>query len=139
MQELLKLRLEWFRNSSLYGNYIFVISVLYVWHINFRIAIASWEASPLVSPFKRSIASEVCCYISAPGDVPWLRTPLDVLISCMQVLKKEYFSNAQQQFSFTFGFENDFVSLEIPKEGLQLDGWKVTPFYNPQVSLPYGG
>ena len=57
----------------------------------------------------------------------------------MQVLKKEYSSHAQQQFSFTFGFENDFVSLEIPKEGLQLDGWKVTPFYNPQVSLPYGG
>ena len=57
----------------------------------------------------------------------------------MQVLKKEYSSHAQQQFSFTFCFESDFVSLAIPKEGLQLDGWKVTPFYNPQVSLPYGG
>ena len=53
----------------------------------------------------------------------------------MQVVKKAYSPQAQQQFSFTFGFKDDIVQLSIPKEGLQLDEWKITPYYEPKVSL----
>ena len=74
-----------------------------------------------------------------PFLVPWVVIYTLKCTLCMQVLKKEY-CHAQKHFSFTFGFKNDFVSLEIPKEGLQLDKWMVTPLYNPQVSSPpYGG
>ena len=52
----------------------------------------------------------------------------------MQVVKKEYSSHAHQQFSFNFGFKNVSVSLDIPQKGLQLDEWKITPFYYPIVS-----
>ena len=57
-----------------------------------------------------------------------------ILLS-MQVVKKAYSSHAQQQFSFTFGFKDNFISLGIPKEGLRLDKWKISPFYEPKVSL----
>ena len=51
----------------------------------------------------------------------------------MQVVKKEYFSHGQPQFSFNFSFREDFVSLQIPEKG-ELGGWKITPFYDPKVS-----
>ena len=50
-------------------------------------------------------------------------------------MKKEYSSHAHQQFSFIFGFESESVSLKIPKEGLQLGKWQITPFYDPIVSF----
>ena len=53
----------------------------------------------------------------------------------MQVVKKEYSSHAHQQFSFNFGFKEEFVSLDIPQTGLQLGEWKITPFYDPKVSF----
>ena len=63
---------------------------------------------------------------------------MQLLVTCilpyMQVVKNEYSSHAHQQFSFNFGFTNEFVSLNIPQEGLQLGEWKITPFYNPIVS-----
>ena len=49
-------------------------------------------------------------------------------------MKKEYSSHAHQQFSFNFTFKEEFVSLNIPQTGLQLGGWKITPFYYPIVS-----
>ena len=51
----------------------------------------------------------------------------------MQVVKKEYFSHGQPQFSFIFRFKEDFVSLKIPEKE-ELGGWKITPFYDPKVS-----
>ena len=51
----------------------------------------------------------------------------------MQVVKKEYFSHGQPQFSFNFSFREEFVSLKIPEKG-ELGGWKITPFYDPKVS-----
>ena len=56
----------------------------------------------------------------------------------IQVVKKKYFSQGQPQFSFTFGFQKDFISLNIPKEGLQLNGWKICPFYKPKVCVWVG-
>ena len=56
------------------------------------------------------------------------------VFSCIQVVKKEYSSHAHQQFSFNFTFKEEFVSLNIPQTGLQLGGWKITPFYYPIVS-----
>jgi len=54
-----------------------------------------------------------------------------------QVVKKEYFSHGQPQISFNFSFKEDFVSLKIPEMGL--DGWNITPYYDPKVSsLLYG-
>ena len=53
----------------------------------------------------------------------------------VQVVEKEYSSHGRQQFSFIFGFKKDFISLKIPVKGLQLDGWKITPFYKPKVSV----
>ena len=56
----------------------------------------------------------------------------------MQVVKKEYFSHGQSEFSFIFSFKEEFVSLKIPEKG-ELGGWKITPFYDPKVScLLYG-
>ena len=52
----------------------------------------------------------------------------------LQVVKKEY-SHGQQLFSFIFGFEKNFISLDIPDKGLELNGWKITPFYKPKVSI----
>ena len=52
----------------------------------------------------------------------------------MQVVEKEYSSHAKPALSFTYGFEEDCISLNIPKEGLEHDGWKVTPCYDPKVS-----
>ena len=52
----------------------------------------------------------------------------------MQVVKKEYFSHGQPQFSFNFSFKEDLVSLKIPEKG-ELGGWKITPFYEPKVSF----
>ena len=52
----------------------------------------------------------------------------------MQVVREQYSSYAQKKLSFVFDFEKDFVSLDIPKEGLKLNGWKITPLYNPKVS-----
>ena len=51
----------------------------------------------------------------------------------MQVVKKRYFSHGQPQFSFIFRLKEDFVSLKIPEER-ELNGWKITPFYDPKVS-----
>ena len=52
----------------------------------------------------------------------------------IQVVKKEYSSLGKLQFSFILGFEKDFISLDIPEKGLELKGWKITPFYKPKVS-----
>lgn len=52
----------------------------------------------------------------------------------IQVVKKEYSSFGQLHFSFILGFEKDSISLNIPEKGLELNGWKITPFYNPKVS-----
>ena len=51
----------------------------------------------------------------------------------MQVVKKEYSSLGQPQFSFNFSFREEFVSLKIPEKE-ELGGWKITPFYDPKVS-----
>ena len=51
----------------------------------------------------------------------------------IQVVKKEYFSHGQPQFSFNFSFREDFVFLKIPEKG-ELGGWKISPFYDPKVS-----
>ena len=51
----------------------------------------------------------------------------------MQVVKKEYFSHGQPQFSFNFSFKEESVSLKIPEKG-ELGEWKITPFYDPKVS-----
>ena len=50
-------------------------------------------------------------------------------------MKEEYRCQAQQQFSFIFDFKEDKLALKVPKEGLTLSGWKISPFYNPKVSL----
>ena len=50
----------------------------------------------------------------------------------MQVVNKEYSTHDHPQFSFTFSFREDFVSLKIPNKG-ELGGWKITPFYDPKV------
>ena len=55
---------------------------------------------------------------------------------CMQVVKKEYFSHGQPQFSFTFCFKEEFVSLKIPEKE-KLGGWMITPFYDPKASSLY--
>ena len=51
----------------------------------------------------------------------------------MQVVKKEYFSHGQPQFSFIFSFKEEFVSLKIPEKG-KLGGWMIAPFYDPKAS-----
>ena len=51
-----------------------------------------------------------------------------------QVVKKEYYTHCIQQFSFVFAFKKDLISLKIPEKDQELDGWKVTPFYDPKVS-----
>ena len=56
------------------------------------------------------------------------------ILPYIQVVKNEYSSHAHQQFSFNFGFKNEFVSLNISQKGLELGEWKITPFYNPIVS-----
>ena len=52
----------------------------------------------------------------------------------MQVVEKEYSSHAKPALSFTCGFEKDCISLKIPKEGLEHGGWKITPYYDAEVS-----
>ena len=51
-----------------------------------------------------------------------------------QVVKKEYYTHCIRQFSFVFAFKKDLISLKIPEKDQELDGWKVTPFYDPKVS-----
>ena len=51
-----------------------------------------------------------------------------------QVVKKEYYPHGIRQFSFVFAFKEDFISLKIPEEDKELNGWKITPYYNPKVS-----
>ena len=53
----------------------------------------------------------------------------------MQVVRKKYSSHCQEQFSFSFSFKQDSISLQIPKDGLQLGGWNITPLYDSKVSL----
>ena len=48
-------------------------------------------------------------------------------------MRKEYYPHGLQQFSFIFAFKNDFISLKIPKDQ-ELNGWKISPYYNPKVS-----
>ena len=54
--------------------------------------------------------------------------------TCTQVVKKEYYPHGLQQYSFMFAFKEDFISLEIPERDQELNGWKITPFYDPKVS-----
>ena len=54
-----------------------------------------------------------------------------------QVVKDEYSSLGKPLFSFPFAFEEDFVSLKIPEKDTELGGWKITPLYNPKVSLSF--
>ena len=51
-----------------------------------------------------------------------------------QVVKKEYYPHGIRQFSFVFAFKEDFISLKIPEENEELNGWKITPYYKPKVS-----
>ena len=55
----------------------------------------------------------------------------------MQVVKKEYFPHAQQQFSFIFAFKEDFIALKISDKGEELGEWRITPFYSPKVSSSF--
>jgi len=50
-------------------------------------------------------------------------------------VKQEYRCQAQEQFSFTFNFKEDKLALEVPKDGLTVSGWKISPFYNPKASF----
>ena len=52
----------------------------------------------------------------------------------MQVVENEYISHAKPALSFTCGFEKECISLEIPKNGLEVGGWRITPCYDPEVS-----
>ena len=69
-----------------------------------------------------------CC-----SDTAWLS-----IYTFTQVVKKEYSPCGLQQFSFMFAFKKESISLKIPKDQ-ELQGWKITPYYNPKVSsLLYG-
>ena len=52
----------------------------------------------------------------------------------MQVVKNEYSSHGHPEFSFIFSLEKDFVSLTIPEKE-KAGGWKISPCYNPKVSV----
>ena len=53
----------------------------------------------------------------------------------IQIVTKEYYCQAQKQFSFILGFSEDKIALKVPEVGLNLSGWKITPFYKPVVSV----
>jgi len=54
----------------------------------------------------------------------------------IQIVTQEYSDcKAQKQFSFILGFSEDKIALKVPEVGLNLSGWKITPFYKPEVSV----
>ena len=53
----------------------------------------------------------------------------------IQIVTQEYYCQAQKQFSFILGFSDNKIALEVPEVGLNLSGWKITPFYKPVVSV----
>ena len=51
---------------------------------------------------------------------------------------KEYYamtSHAREDTEMSLGFEEDNISLSVPREGVELmSGWKIVPLYDPIVS-----
>ena len=55
----------------------------------------------------------------------------------MQVVDEKYRSSqAQYYISFTFGFEEKQISLNIDSDGIILDnGWEIFPLFPPTVNV----
>ena len=52
----------------------------------------------------------------------------------MQIVKKTL--QAREYIEMSFGFDKEQISLAIPKGGMTLkSGWKITPLYNPMVTI----
>ena len=52
----------------------------------------------------------------------------------VQVVDQKFSSRAEYYTSFTFGFKEKEISLDIPSDGIELDnGWKIFPLSQPTV------